>query len=75
MELQVQDGRRNPKEMKGASKLNNELRKMQGMQVERGGRAIDLGKFDGAFRDAPAGGGGGMADATPSRKKPRIQGV
>jgi hypothetical protein len=52
--------------------------KLACFQVDRGGRNIDLGKFEGAFQSDGGGGGaagGGMADATPSRKRPRIRGV
>jgi hypothetical protein len=74
--VQVQDGRRNPKQMKDSSKLDSELKKLKGMAVDRGGRNIDLSRFDGAFSEPAGGGGGGvLADATPSRKKPRIHGV
>jgi hypothetical protein len=68
----VQDGRRNPKEMKSASKLDNELKKLKGMQVDRDGHTIDLSRFDTAYSEPTS---AGLHEATPSRKRPRIRGV
>lgn len=68
----MQDGRRNPKEMKSASKLDSELKKLKGMQVDRGGHSVDLSRFDGAFSESSS---AAAPEATPSRKRPRIRGV
>lgn len=73
--MQVQDGRRNHKQLKDSTKLSSELRKMQGLHVQRDGRDVDMSRFDSAFRDGGGGGGGGAPEATPMRKKPRIQGL
>ena len=72
----MQDGRRNPKEMKQTVKLDTQLRKMQGMKGESGGRSVDFSRFDGAFEDGGAApGGAAAAEATPARKRPRIHGL